>query len=77
MSGRKVFKKMTQKLVGVMSISTDRVEELRQILEVEQNRQVTAAEAKEFGESLITVYKVLAGGREILGVDRAKDGDNG
>jgi len=77
MSGRKVFKKVTQKLVGVMSINSERVEELRTILETEQNRQVTAAEAKEYGESLITVYKVLAGDREILGVERTGEIENG
>lgn len=77
MSGRKIFKKVTQKLVGVMSINSERVEELRAILEIEQNRQVTALEAKEYGESLITVYKVLAGDREILGVDRAGESKNG
>ncbi len=76
MSGKNSFKKVTQKLVGVMSISPERVEELRQILETEQNRQVTDAEAKEFGESMITVYKVLAGDREILGLNRTGDGEN-
>jgi len=77
MSGRKVFKNVTQKLVGVLSIDSQRIEVLRTILEVEQNRQVTASEAKEYGESLITVYKVLAGDREILGVNRAEGSDNG
>ncbi len=71
------FKKVTQKIVGVMSISTECVEELRTILETEQKRQVTSAEAKEYGESLITVYKVLAGDREILGVNRTEDNTNG
>lgn len=77
MSGRKTFKKVTQKLVGIMSISPECIEELRTILETEQQRQVTAAEAKEYGESLITVYKVLAGDREILGIERTKEGENG
>ena len=49
---------------------------MRQILESEQNRPVTHEEAKNVGESLITVYKVLAGDREILGVARTEDKDN-
>lgn len=71
------FKKVTQKLVGVMTISPEHIEELRAILETEQKRQVTVDEAKEYGESLITVYKVLAGDREILGVNRVEGGENG
>ena len=66
----------TQKLVGVITVDNERIEELRQILESEQNRPVTHEEAKNVGESLITVYKVLAGDREILGVARTEDKDN-
>lgn len=77
MSRNYSFKKVTQKLAGVMSINAECVEELRTILETEQKRQVTSAEAKEYGESLITVYKVLAGDREILGVNRTEDNNNG
>ena len=77
MSGHGAFKKVTQKLVGVISIRSESIEELRIILETEQNRKVTASEAKEYGESLINVYKVLAGDREILGVERTEISDNG
>jgi DNA-directed RNA polymerase subunit F len=77
MSKGKSFRKVTQKLAGVISLKPDHVEELRLILETEQKRQVTDAEAKEFGQSLITVYKILAGDREILGVERrVEDGDS-
>ena len=61
MVSKKSFKGITQKLVGVITVDNERIEELRQILESEQNRPVTHEEAKNVGESLITVYKVLAG----------------
>ncbi len=72
--GKKVINHVFQKMVGIVSINDARVEELRQILEKEQGHHVTPEEAKEYGQSIITVYKVLAGDREILGVDRVKDG---
>lgn len=75
--GKDTFKKVTQKLAGVLSINNDQIEQLRSILEVEQQRPVTPEEAKEYGESLITIYKVLAGDREILGVDRIKENKDG
>ena len=76
MVSKKSFRGITQKLVGVITVNNERIEELRQILESEQNRPVTYEEAKNVGESLITVYKVLAGDREILGVARTEDKDN-
>lgn len=76
MVSKKSFKGITQKLVGVITINNERIEELRQILEAEQQRPVTHDEAKEFGESLITIYKVLAGDREILGVARTEGRNN-
>lgn len=76
MVSKKSFKGITQKLVGVITVNNERIEELRQILKSEQNRPVTHEEAKNVGESLITVYKVLAGDREILGVARTEDKNN-
>ena len=76
MVSKKSFKGITQKLVGVITVNNERIEELRQILESEQNRPVTHEEGKSIGESLITVYKVLAGDREILGVSRMESEDN-
>ena len=76
MVSKKSFKGITQKLVGVITVNNERIEELHQILESEQNRPVTHEEEKNVGESLITVYKVLAGDREILGVARTEDKDN-
>ena len=76
MVSKRSFKGITQKLVGVITVNNERIEELRQILESEQNRPVTHEEAKSIGESLITVYKVLAGDREILGVSRMESEDN-
>lgn len=76
MVSKKSFKGITQKLVGVITVNNERIEELRQILESEQNRPVTYEEAKNVGESLITVYKVLAGDRDILGVARTEGKDN-
>ena len=76
MVSKKSFKGVTQKLVGVITVNNERIEELRQILESEQNRPVTHEGAKNVGESLITVYKVLAGDREILGVARTEGKDN-
>lgn len=75
MGNRNSIKGITQKLVGVITINNERLEELRQILEAEQKRPVTPDEAKEVGETLVTIYKVLAGDREILGVART-DGQN-
>ncbi len=65
--------KLTQKIAGVISLSDERVEELRTILEAEQGKKVSKAEAKAVGESLITTFKVLAGKREILGVKPEKE----
>ena len=76
MVSKKSFKGITQKLVGVITVNNERIEELRQILESEKNRPVTHEEAKNVRESLITVYKVLAGDREILGVARTEDKNN-
>jgi len=70
MGSKGSIKSITQKLIGVITVRPERIEELRQILEFEQKRPVTPEEAKEVGESLITVYKVLAGDREILGIAR-------
>ena len=74
---KKSFKGITQKLVGVITVNNERIEELRQILESEQNRPVYPLRSeKRRRESLITVYKVLAGDREVLGVARTEDRDN-
>lgn len=73
---KQAFKGITQKLVGVITVNDERIEELRAILEAEQKHPVTHEEAKEVGESLISVYKVLAGDREILGVARTEGESN-
>ncbi|HEV2402657.1 MAG TPA: hypothetical protein VGS08_00460 [Candidatus Saccharimonadales bacterium] len=66
--------KLSQKLAGVLTIKDSAIEELREILEAEQDKPVTQAEAKAIGESLITTFKVLAGNREILGVEKIRGG---
>lgn len=76
MGKRNSIKGITQKLIGVITVNNERIEELRQILEAEQKRPVTSEEARDVGESLITIYKVLAGDREILGVARIKEQSN-
>jgi hypothetical protein len=48
-------------------ITIGQYEELRVIMESEQNRPVALSEAQEYGKSLINIYKALAGDREILG----------
>ena len=68
--------KLSQKLAGVLTIKDSAIEELREILEAEQGRQISQAEAKAIGESLITTFKVLAGDREILGVERTQEGNS-
>jgi hypothetical protein len=68
--------KLSQKLAGVLTIKDSAIEELREILEAEQDRPVTQAEAKAIGESLITTFKVLAGDRKILGVTESKEGNS-
>jgi len=69
---KKAFQSITQKLVGVITIDDKRIEELRAILEAEQERPVTHEEAKEVGESLVSVFKVLAGDREVLGLSKTE-----
>jgi len=69
------FKSITQKLIGVISIDNEAVEDLRKILEEERQQPITHEQAKEVGESLITVFKVLAGDREVLGVAKP-EGEN-
>lgn len=68
--------KLSQKLAGVLTIKDSAIEELREILEAEQGKPVTQAEAKAIGESLITTFRVLAGNREILGVERSEEGNS-
>ena len=40
--------------------STDRVEDLRRILEEEQDREISYGEANDVGESLLIFFQVLA-----------------
>ena len=68
--------KLSQKLIGAVTLKDSAVEELREILEAEQGRTVTYAESKAIGENLITAFKILAGGREIIGVEKSKEGSN-
>ena len=68
--------KLSQKLAGVLTIKDSAIEELREILEAEQGRQISQTEAKAIGESLITTFKVLAGDREILGVEGTQEGNS-
>lgn len=75
MTNKNSIKSITQKLIGVITIDRERVEDLRQILEFEHNRPVTAEEAEEIGKSLITVYKLLAGDREILGIGKIESNE--
>lgn len=51
-------------------VGNEQYEKLRKIIELEQSRPVTLDEAKEYGKSLVNIYKALAGNREILGVSR-------
>lgn len=76
MTSKGLIKGITQKLVGAITVNNERIEELRQILEAEQMRPVTPEEAKAVGESLITIYTVLAGDREILGIARLEGKSN-
>lgn len=50
---------MTYKKVS-QSVVEDRVKSLQFILEREQNRVVSYAEAKEIGEDLIVLFEILA-----------------
>lgn len=44
---------------GNKSVSTDNIELLRSILEVQRSRQVTREEATEIGESLLAFFETL------------------
>lgn len=53
------FKKAKDQLSNFLVPENDRIEKLRQILEYEQNREISHEEAQEVGDSLIQFFKVL------------------
>lgn len=60
------FSKLTEKLFSVFEIDSERVDELRVILEREQNRKYTHEEAERIGTQLTELFELLAGDRKII-----------
>jgi hypothetical protein len=55
---------MTQEISSLTHREKDQVERLRLILESEQNRKVSFAEASEIGSNLISFFETLAEGSD-------------
>ena len=66
MNNMEGFGKLKKQLADVFMIDGEKVEELRQILEKEQKRQISYKEADEVGRELIGLFECLAGGRPII-----------
>lgn len=62
------------KLTQFLSLDTARIESLREILQREQQREVSLEEAQAVGEGLINLYRHLAGDRKITGIRPEKEG---
>jgi hypothetical protein len=67
------FRKVKKQLADIFMLDRERVEELRQILELEQKRKISHDEADEVGRELIGLFECLANGRPIV---RAKGEDH-
>jgi hypothetical protein len=74
MGGIEKFHNLAKILTSAFSIDDEAIEELRVILEKQQHRVITHAEAEEVGRDLITVIETLANGRTIVAGDRNKNG---
>lgn len=66
MSGMKSFHNVVAILTKQFRVDTEAIEELRMILEKQQDREVTTEEAETVGRSLINVVETLANGRTIV-----------
>ena len=75
MSGMKAFHNVIAILTIQFKVDTEAIEELRVILEKQQDREVTIDEAEAVGRSLISVVETLANGRMIVTQKGDKHGD--
>lgn len=66
MSGMKSFHNVVAILTKQFRVDDAAIEELRVILEKQQEREVTVEEAEAVGRSLISVVEMLANGRTII-----------
>lgn len=71
MSGLEAFHNIAAILSKQFTVDDAAVEDLRVILEKQNNRKITHAEAEAIGRSLINVIETLANGRTIV----ANEGD--
>lgn len=74
MSGMKAFHNVVAILTKQFKVDTEAIEDLRIILEKQQNREVTIEEAETVGRSLINVVETLANGRTIVAHKEDKNG---
>lgn len=75
MSGLDVFHNVAAILSKQFTVDAAAVEDLRAILEKQNNRKVTREEAEAIGRSLINVVETLANGRTIVASERNIHGD--
>lgn len=66
MSGMNTFHNVVAILTKQFRVDDEAIEELRVILEKQQERDVTIEEAEAVGRSLISVVETLANGRTIV-----------
>ena len=74
MSGMKAFHNVVAILTKQFKVDTEAIEELRIILEKQQNREVTVEEAEAVGRSLINLVETLANGRTIVAHKEDRNG---
>ncbi len=59
------FRQALHEIADVFALKDTQVEELREIIELEQNRSISRDEAEEIGKHLISFYEHLAGDLKI------------
>lgn len=74
MSGQDVFHNVAAILSRQFSVDDAAVEELRIILQKQNNRKVSKSEAEAVGRSLINIVETLANGRTIVANEVSKNG---
>ena len=75
MSGLDVFHNVAAILGKQFTVDDAAVEDLRIILEKQNNRKITREEAEAIGRSLINVVETLANGRTIVASEGDSHGD--
>ncbi|HPF30815.1 MAG TPA: hypothetical protein PLO25_00695 [Candidatus Saccharibacteria bacterium] len=66
MGGAEKFHNVIKILTESFQVDDEAINELREILERQQQQIVTKQQAEEVGRGLITIFETLANGKEII-----------